>query len=333
MSDNAKKYNYCLDFIKGIACILVVFMHCEFPGILGTAVQAVSRFCVPLFFMVSGYFCYFMSEQPAEISSKMIKKIKHVSKITFYACIAYVLFDIVQYTVFDYSVFSFDKKSLLYLILFNKPFIVAGQDWFLFALLYDYILFALVLELKIVKQVHFVAACMIAVYIALAQGAHLFGIYIPNCFYRNFLIEGLCFFGMGNWIRQNQGNLDFNSSWLLAFAAICTAMCPVERFALGRDFGVNILTFPQVFCLFLYAVNNPEKHAGFVQIIGKRYSMFVYIIHPIVWHSMEHFYNNQHLTQNRAALYLMPLIVVTLTLSVSHLIYYAKNSPYLSLHR
>lgn len=53
-----KQYNYCLDFIKGIACMFVVFMHCEFPGIFGTAVQAVSRFCVPFFFMVSGYFCF-----------------------------------------------------------------------------------------------------------------------------------------------------------------------------------------------------------------------------------------------------------------------------------
>jgi hypothetical protein len=53
-----KQYNYCLDCLKGIACIFVVFMHCEFPGMLGTAVQAISRFCVPFFFMVSGYFCF-----------------------------------------------------------------------------------------------------------------------------------------------------------------------------------------------------------------------------------------------------------------------------------
>lgn len=58
MTQATKQYNYCLDFIKGIACMFVVFMHCEFPGILGTAVQAISRFCVPFFFMVSGYFCF-----------------------------------------------------------------------------------------------------------------------------------------------------------------------------------------------------------------------------------------------------------------------------------
>ncbi|MBR1631194.1 MAG: acyltransferase family protein [Paludibacteraceae bacterium] len=58
MSESQKQYNYCLDFIKGIACVFVVFMHCEFPGIMGMAVQAISRFCVPFFFMVSGYYCF-----------------------------------------------------------------------------------------------------------------------------------------------------------------------------------------------------------------------------------------------------------------------------------
>ena len=209
MPDNTKKYNYCLDFIKGIACILVVFMHCEFPGILGTAVQAVSRFCVPLFFMVSGYFCYFVSTESPDISSKMIKKIKHVGKITLFACLAYIAFDIVQYFIFDRSVFTFSKGSLLNLIIFNQPFIVAGQYWFLFALLYDYILFALILKFRIIKYVYIIAFGMIAVYIALAQGAHLLGIHIPNCYYRNFLIEGLCFFVMGNWIHLQQCKLKF----------------------------------------------------------------------------------------------------------------------------
>ena len=40
---NVKQYSYCLDWVKGIACIFVVFLHCVFPGILGVAVQAISR--------------------------------------------------------------------------------------------------------------------------------------------------------------------------------------------------------------------------------------------------------------------------------------------------
>lgn len=49
MTTTKKQYNYCLDFLKGIACIFVVFMHCEFPGVTGVVVQAISRFCVPFF--------------------------------------------------------------------------------------------------------------------------------------------------------------------------------------------------------------------------------------------------------------------------------------------
>ena len=65
-----REYNYCLDFIKGIACICVVFMHCEFPGVLGTAIQCVSRFCVPFFFMVSGYYCYDAKKNTTEEKTK-----------------------------------------------------------------------------------------------------------------------------------------------------------------------------------------------------------------------------------------------------------------------
>ena len=252
--------------------------------------------------------------------------------ITLFACLAYIAFDFIQYFVFSRSVFTFSKGSLLYLILFNQPFIVAGQYWFLFALLYDYILFALVLKLKIVKPFYVVATVMIAVYIVLAQGAHLMGMHVPNCYYRNFLVEGLCFFVMGHWIHRYQSKLKFTPGGV-AVAIVCTLMCLLERYVIGRDFGVNIVTFPQVFCLFLYAVNNPDKHAGIIQTIGKRYSMFVYIIHPIVWHSMEYVYDGCSLSQNKIALYLMPLIVVSLTLLISHIIYYAKNSSYLSIHR
>lgn len=66
---DAKQYNYCLDYLKGIACIFVVFMHCEFPGVMGIAVQAISRFCVPFFFMVSGWFCFRPLDRNAEKNS------------------------------------------------------------------------------------------------------------------------------------------------------------------------------------------------------------------------------------------------------------------------
>ena len=67
MEKRIKEYNYCLDFIKGIACFFVVCMHCEFPGKAGMVVQCMTRFCVPFFFMVSGYYCFYENKNDAFI--------------------------------------------------------------------------------------------------------------------------------------------------------------------------------------------------------------------------------------------------------------------------
>jgi surface polysaccharide O-acyltransferase-like enzyme len=83
----AGERNYCLDFVKGIACVFVVFMHCEFPGYLGTFVQCISRFCVPFFFMVSGYFCYRSTGCIVDYK----KKLKHIGSITLGATIFYAI--------------------------------------------------------------------------------------------------------------------------------------------------------------------------------------------------------------------------------------------------
>lgn len=50
--------NHCLDCIKGIACICVVFIHVHFPGWFGEIVWRLSQFAVPIFFITSGYFAY-----------------------------------------------------------------------------------------------------------------------------------------------------------------------------------------------------------------------------------------------------------------------------------
>ncbi len=326
-----KQYNYCLDFIKGIACIFVVFMHCEFPGIMGIAVQAVSRFCVPLFFMVSGYFCY----QSVIVQGRGVtncnqwlfnKKVKHILKITINASLFYLLFAIVQSLLFDNINWHIGLGSLFNFLVLNEPFIIAGQLWFLFALLYVYIIYAFVDRYKLHKYAYILAGICFILYLLLAQGMHLVGVYIPNIYYRNFLIEGFAYFMLGHWIHKNQSLLIINNTTLYFAIAISTILCLVERYLLGRDFGVNIVTIPQVFCLFLYAVNNPQNHKGVIQEIGKRYSMYIYILHPFVWHSLEYVYEYYHLSANIPALYLMPILVLTISIVLSHIVYIVNAS-------
>lgn len=324
-----KHYNNCLDFIKGIACIFVVFMHCEFPGIMGIVVQTISRFCVPFFFMVSGYFCYqSVTVQRGEVTNcnqwLFNKKVKHILKITINATLFYLAFVIIQSLLFNNINWYIGLGNWFYFLVFNQPFIIAGQYWFLFALLYVYFMYAVIDRYKLQKYAYILAALMFITYITLAQGMHLAGIRIPNLIYRNFLVEGFAYFMLGHWIHKNQSILRISNPILLVTIIITTLLCLLERFLLGRDFGVNIVTIPQVFCLFLYAINNPQEHKGIIQEIGKRYSMYIYILHPFVWHSLEYVYDYYGLSSNTPALYAMPIFVLLISLLFSHWVYIAN---------
>ena len=290
-------------------------MHCEFPGTVGIIVQAISRFSVPFFFMISGFFCYY----PNELSYNTVtarRKITHICRIVLWASLFYLLFAFVlkgSYIVRRYDVMAFG--------IFNQPFIVVGQLWFLFALLYDYIAFGLIWRGNRIRLFYWISAVLFVVYICLAQGAHLCGIKIPNMCYRNWLIEGLPFFFAGHWIHANQDKIRISDKVLILVFLITTLLCLVERRIMGRDFGMNIMTIPQVFALFIYAVKFPDRHKGTIQEIGKRYSMWVYILHPFVFRSMDIVFHHWSINTLVVVQWSRPVITVIITLALSAVCY------------
>ena len=50
--------NRTLDMVKAICAYAVVLLHVHFPGNAGIIANVLARFAVPVFFMVSGYFCF-----------------------------------------------------------------------------------------------------------------------------------------------------------------------------------------------------------------------------------------------------------------------------------
>ena len=313
----SKAHNHCFDFFKGIACVCVVFMHCEFPGRLGIVVQAVSRFCVPFFFMLSGYYSYYGGGG----QYNAYRKITHIVKITVFASLFYFLVVVVWHLLFGNRL-SFPLHSVfINWLIFNQPVLISGHLWFLYALLYDYILFSLVCKLKIVTIVMYMIPILILAYIALAQGAHLAGVKIPNMIYRNFMIEGFPLFMSGYWLHQNSVKVIAKCSdgWLLFILCASTAACLLERMVLGRDFGVNIATFPQLACLFIIGMKHPDKFArNALGWMGKRLSMLVYVLHMFIWlYVIDCMYAVLHVSKNSLALYLKPVVVLLATIVFS----------------
>lgn len=332
-------YNYCLDYIKGIACIFVVLMHCEFPGLLGTLVQTVSRFCVPFFFMVSGYYWYQLNS--AYDALRVKRKVGHIFKIVLYSSLFYIAFAVIQNLIWKDTPIIVTKTTLAVFLFFNRPSIVVGQMWFLYALLYVYIGAALMDRFSLQKKAYVWGGIMLLSLFVLGQGLYLMGgkitvpgfisndlgdstrlssshISIPNFLYRNWLVEGTAFFMLGHWIHSHEIKLkSINNRTLLIIIITSTLLCIFERILIGRDFGVNICSLPQVFALFVYGIKNPRAHEGTIQRLGKKCSMLVYILHPFVWHSCERAYSCVGLSDNLIAMYLLPIIVVIMTVFIS----------------
>ena len=337
--ETKKQYNYCLDFIKGIACVFVVLMHCEFPGLMGTAVQAISRFCVPFFFMVSGYFCFRPLAQLANNNGtesdkrgkpqRIVKKVVHIAKITLYASLFYLAFVLILQVFFHNQNMTITGKDVVNWVVFNQPRVVAGQYWFLFALMYAYVFYGILEHFNLRRFAYLLAAVMFVVYIVMAQGLHLAGVKIPNCYYRNWLVEAFPYFMLGHWIHENQDRINISNKTLLTIIVVSTLLCWVERWIMGRDFGVNIVTIPQVFALFVYGVENPYRHEGTIQRLGRDCSMLVYILHPAVWHTLEGVYHKCGIADNMPAQYVKPLLVlcisILLAMACNYVTSYIRN--------
>ena len=298
-------------------------MHCEFPGVTGVVVQAISRFCVPFFFMVSGYFCFrpliqlIGSKGVAFVNGGALiikKKVLHIAKIALYATLFYIAFSLIQQALFHNQDLSVSKVQVISWLILNKPFVIAGHLWFLFALLYAYVFYGLLERFNLRKFAYILAAGLFVVYICLAQGAHLAGFYVPNPFYRNWLVEAFPFFMLGHWVHENQDRINISNKVLITIVIITTLLCWVERWFIGRDFGVNIVTIPQVFALFVYGVKNPTRHEGAMQRMGRDCSMMVYIIHIAIWVILDGLYKYMGIAENLPALYMKPILVVVLSI-------------------
>lgn len=314
--NGSKKANYFLNFLKGIACLLVVFMHAEFPGYLGVVVQTVSRFCVPLFFMISGYYSFYNDE-----SNRIgFRKALHILRIIAFASVLYLVIYLINSIISNnWGIYNF--STFVEFFAFNEPHIISNHLWFLFALFYVYLLYWFVEKFKLQKLLHYLIPILFCSYVFLAQGLWLMGYSLQNFYYRNFFIEGLLFFSIGHFIHFHQDKIKFNNILLIVVFVLSTILCVVERKFVGRDFGVNISTFPQVISLFIVAIQNSGMFKNnFITKMGKNYSLFIYILHPAVSLVLIKMYSIIGVDKNTVASYLLPIFVVLFTLLISILI-------------
>lgn len=294
-----KKQNYYLNFWKGIACFGVVFFHIRFPiYTLDGILQSMFRFAIPLFFMISGYFCY--GEDRGFVEKKLPAKMKRIFWINLGGCFLYFVIQL-AIAVFGDSHGSmedllerlhmmFNKEAMVNWLVFNEdPFI--HIMWFTSALLYCYILFWIINHFNLYRLFYGLIPVLLGIHLVLGNVLVLFGIEITKCYYRNFLLFGLPFFMLGNWLHKHQSGvvekLSVEKCRQILFVGLILGV--VEWLLIGRH-EIYLGSILVVMSAFTLSMHQPEKKEdSFITKIGGEYSLFVYIVHSSLMIVLERF--------------------------------------------
>ena len=312
--------NRCISTLKGIACILIVLIHCKFPGTLGELVVAIARPAVFYFFVVSGYFVY--SADETKFISKVRKQSTKVVRLTIICFIVSFFWRILYALIGDaWDVQGvirgiFNAKKIFRMFVFQMD-IVLGPFWFLLSLILCY------LAVYLLRKARLIFICPALIVITLVLNVYLSEICanVQNYYYRNFWLTGFPFYMIGYILHQNWTGIEekLNDSILKAVIIIGIVSTYLEYMLVGRSL-IYIGSIILVISCFGYAIKNPEKSVPFLEYIGDRLSMYMYCCHWFVIEALSTVFNRLGVLEMKGFAYLFPLLSVACSLAVSLLI-------------
>lgn len=311
----SQERNKCIDTVKGIACILVVFIQYPFPGEFGEFVKAIARFAVPFFFMTSGY--YFSSSYVLRMKdNNNHRNIKKFFMIILFSTFYCEIFEVVH---FKSLILALQKQinsmSILKLIFFNDTnnFV---HLWYLWAILYCYVIFAYLERYpRKMKKVCFLPFLLIVGLIlgTISRWFDIGDVYL----YRNWLFVGMPFFSMGYVYRDKYSNVISklqNKNVVLIISIIAGFLLTAFESKLFGNLEIYFGTVILAFSLFAFCIENPRKEIiKCISIYGQKYSMWIYILHWGIMHFEYKIMDLFHLNSNRVYLWMSPIILVIYT--------------------
>lgn len=274
-----------LDSLKAIAALGVVLIHFGFPGYFGLFIQTIARFGVPVFFMISGYFCY---SNNSSVSITVIKrKLLRTLKLAAFGFTLYFLAQCLINGLAD----TLDKISLsnvIKVVAFNAPQITSAHLWFVLALIYCYLFFAVMKRTDIIPYIKIYILVALCLHVFIAELLPCFGTTFPHPIVRNAVLFGFPFFMIGYIIHSKINLLNQIAAQLLIMLCFAGTICSLlEKIILSRDDLLECYVGSIIFSIsiFLLALKLPTYNNFYIkklEEIGRNYSMGIYLIHPLV---------------------------------------------------
>ena len=268
------------DTLKALAAFFVVYLHTGNEGVAWNAIAVFAHLAVPLFFLITGYYY-----RKIYTSGAFITYFKKVVALT--------LQSVIFYFVLDFAIKAFNgdlssmidiyKKPVVWaLLLFDNHFQEAGHLWYLLALIYVLGILFLFEKIKRIPFLIYAAPPLLL--------CNYFLSWLPNyLLYRNFLFTGLPYVCIGIYLSSKASKIQHINKILLYVAALCLTIMLFTEWSLYLFFDFNterdhyLMTSFVSISFFLCAIRNPSFGNGTaMEIIGLRYSAYIYIYHKAV---------------------------------------------------
>ena len=274
--------NNTLELLKLFASYMVVFIHVLFYGKMGVTIDALARFAVPFFFLVSGYYSYQIT---CEKIKKRIKNILTLLILSTFCCTLFEIITLLKYNKEGLITFLSkytDLDTYVNLLVFNVP-VSSGHLWYLLAVLYVYIIYYFATKFNVKEKLIFtVSTFLLLAHIILGEGLSIFGIVIPIPFVRNFALMGIPFFALGLFVKKYEckfRNIPNYTIWI--FLVIGALESVVSRFLLGGNelYIGSLFVLVAIVCVFIKWAD--AKYPSFLTAL-EGCSTYVYIFHIII---------------------------------------------------
>lgn len=278
------KRNWQFDFLKGVSCIFVVFLHCSFPGTLGELIIYACRFPVPIFFMITGYYCYLKD------SGRIRRKALEIFKMLFFAELFYGLWNCLRTllsgkgSASDYlqgvEAFGHPVRTLFFGSFFN------GTLWYLYAAFWTYcILYVFFRRGRAVTVGYYLIPVLL--------GLQIFGrFYWQNHFdieadvylFRSALLFGLPLTLLGSLLASLKERILGRIHWIHSILIVFVGgLIMVAEYFISRQYmDFHLSTVFTSTGLFLLAMTYPygeNRLFALVSYVGRRLSMWIYLFH------------------------------------------------------
>ena len=275
--------SYSIDFIKGLAAISIVCLHCANNDAFDSIIHLIGRMAVPMFFIITGYYLPSMIKS-GHITNHIVKILKLIlGGLLFYLplfCLDYYLRgNLLQKLA---NVISWDKLGSQ-LLLSQFPFNVnAGHLWYLMAILYILCFLWLFSKKYPVKKLYvLIPILFLGGYIICSIDYED----VMRSYYQNYLFTGMPYVLLGSFIREHGTGQQLSNRRLglliVLFAALYLGeigLYVVTGLPARREHYLCII--PLVSLILMWAAKNPQFGShNILTTIGREYSIYIYIIH------------------------------------------------------